>query len=96
MTVLFALILPIGNRFGSTLNHNDQQPMKSKRLQSNPDRPYKMTGLYLPSEQWELLNRVAFERAKTKGGRASVSALIVELVDKHQKQLEKELASASR
>ena len=55
-----------------------------------------MTGLYLPSEQWELLNRVAFERAKSKGGRASVSALIVELVDKHQKQLKKGLASANR
>jgi hypothetical protein len=41
---------------------------------------------------WEMLNRVAFERAKRRGGRASVSALLVELVQRHRKELEKELA----
>ena len=39
----------------------------------------------------ELLNRVAFERAKRHGGRQSVSALLVELVQRHRKELEREL-----
>jgi hypothetical protein len=56
-------------------------------------RPYKTTGLHLPADLWELLNRVAFERARTKGGRASVSALLVDMIEKHRKELEKELAS---
>jgi hypothetical protein len=55
-------------------------------------RQYKTTGFHLPKNLWELLNRVAFERARTKGGRASVSALLVELVERHKKELEKELA----
>jgi hypothetical protein len=60
------------------------------------ERVYKTTGLHLPEELWVLLNRVAFERARTKGGRASVSALLVEMIEQHRKQLEKELASATR
>ena len=36
----FAVILPIGNRIGSKLNYYRQQPMKSKRIQTNLDRPY--------------------------------------------------------
>lgn len=60
------------------------------------ERPYKTTGLHLPADLWELLNRVAFERAKRRGGRASVSALLVEMIERHRKELEKELASAAR
>ena len=60
------------------------------------DRPYKTTGLHLPADLWELLNRVAFERAKTRGGRASISALLVDMIELHRKELEKELAAASR
>jgi hypothetical protein len=60
------------------------------------ERPYKTTGLHLPSDLWELLNRVAFERARTKGGRASVSALLVDMIEQHRKELEKELAAANR
>lgn len=58
------------------------------------DRPYKTTGLHLPADLWELLNRVAFERAKMRGGRASVSALLVEMIERHRKELEKELAAS--
>jgi hypothetical protein len=43
-----------------------------------------------------LLNRVAFERARTRGGRASVSALLVAMIEKHRKELQKTLASANR
>ena len=56
-----------------------------------PERTYKTTGINLPSDIWELLNRCAFERAKKHGGRPSVSALLVDLVQRHRKELEKEL-----
>ena len=58
---------------------------------SAPDQPYKTTGINLPADVWELLNRVAFERAKERGGRPSVSALLVDLVQRHRKELEREL-----
>jgi hypothetical protein len=60
------------------------------------ERPYKTTGLHLPEELWVLLNRVAFERARRNGGRASVSALLVEMIERHRKELEKELAAGTR
>jgi hypothetical protein len=59
-------------------------------------RTHRTTGINLPVETWELLRRVAFERSRQSGGRGSVSALLVELVDRHRRELEKELASASR
>ena len=64
-------------------------PSKAEVEQS--ERTHKTTGINLPVEIWELLNRVAFERAKKYGGRASVSALLVDLVERHRKELEKEL-----
>jgi hypothetical protein len=62
-------------------------------LKSRPDAPeqYKTTGINLPLDVWELLNRVAFQRAKQRGGRPSVSGLLVNLVQRHRKELEKEL-----
>jgi hypothetical protein len=57
-------------------------------------RTNRTTGINLPTDIWELLNRVAFERAKRQGGRPSVSALLVNLVEQHRKQLERELAAA--
>lgn len=59
-------------------------------------RPYKTTGLHLPADLWELLNRVAFERAKARGGRASVSALLVDMIEEHRKALELELRKTVR
>jgi hypothetical protein len=71
--------------------------MAKKRAALDPqERRYKTTGVHLPADLWELLNRVAFERAKKYGGRASVSALLVDLIERHQKELEKELAASSR
>jgi len=71
--------------------------MAKKTATSEPqERPYKTTGVHLPADLWELLNRVAFERARTKGGRASVSALLVQMIERRRKELKKELASASR
>ena len=45
----------------------------------------------LPFDVWELLNRVAFQLAKERGGRPSVSGLLVDLVQRHRRELEKEL-----
>jgi hypothetical protein len=66
------------------------------RAEKPQERKNRTTGINLPAEMWELLNRVAFERAKRFGGRGSVSALLVQLVERHRKELEKELASSSR
>ena len=60
------------------------------------ERTHRTTGINLPTETWELLRRVAFERTRRSGGRGSVSALLVQLVERHKRELEKELASASR
>ena len=60
------------------------------------ERPYKTTGVHLPADLWELLNRVAFERARTRGGRASVSALLVEMIESNRAALEVELGKATR
>jgi hypothetical protein len=57
---------------------------------------YRTTGINLPTPIWELLNRIAFERARKYGGRPSVSKLLVDLVERHRKELEKELAESSR
>jgi hypothetical protein len=54
-------------------------------------RTHQTTGVNLPMDEWEMLNRVAFTRSKKYGGRPSVSALLVELVERHRKELEKEL-----
>jgi len=64
--------------------------------QKPQERTHRTTGINLPTDIWELLNRVAFERARRSGGRGSVSALLVQLVERHKRKLEKELASATR
>jgi len=66
-------------------------PSKPKPEDTAIERTHRTTGINLPSGIWELLNRVAFERAKKFGGRPSVSKLLVELVERHRKELEKEL-----
>jgi hypothetical protein len=63
---------------------------------SAQERPYKTTGVHLPADLWVLLNRVAFERARTRGGRASVSALLAEMIEKNRKALELELGKMVR
>jgi hypothetical protein len=70
------------------------KPPRTKATSRTPeiiDRTHRTTGINLPSDVWELLNRVAFNRSKLYGGRPSVSALIVEMVARHRKELEKEL-----
>ena len=51
---------------------------------------YKTTGVHLPVPLWKLLNMVAFGRARTTGGRTSVSALLVKIIEKNRRELELE------
>jgi hypothetical protein len=70
---------------------------KVRQMAPKPEeRKTRSTGIVMPSETWLLLRRVALERSRRSGGRGSVSALLVELVDRHKRELEKELAAASR
>ena len=64
-------------------------PPKSEHEQ--PERSHITSGINLPFDVYQLLNRVAFQRALKRGGRPSVSALLVDLVQRHRKELEKEL-----
>ena len=64
---------------------------KPKNAEPVAERTHQTTGINLPIELWSLLNRVAFGRALRQGGRPSVSALLVELIERHRKELEKEL-----
>jgi hypothetical protein len=48
------------------------------------------TAIHIPENTWKLLRAVAFHRAQDQGGRASVSKLIVELVERHREELEHE------
>jgi hypothetical protein len=68
-----------------------RQKLKSTARTLQAERTHITTGINLPADIWELLHKVSFERAKNYGGRPSVSALLVELVQKHRKELEKEL-----
>ena len=67
-----------------------------KDVASVSSRRFRTTGVHLPADLWELLNRVAFERARNKGGRASVSALLVEMIERNRKALELELGKTPR
>jgi len=72
---------------------------KQQTRQATPksqQRTHRTTGINLPNETWLLLRQVALARSVRSGRGSSVSALLVDLVDRHRKELEKELASASR
>ncbi len=48
------------------------------------------TAIHIPRSTWKLLRAVAFKRANDSVGRASVSALLVDLTEQHREELEKE------
>ena len=81
--------MPVPKRYTESEMATKKRPPKPEP--EEPERTYKTTGINLPSDIWELLNRCAFERAKKYGGRPSVSALLTALVQRHRKELEKEL-----
>jgi hypothetical protein len=61
---------------------------------SAPPRETLTTAIHLPRATWTLLRAVAFKRAQTQGGRASVSSLLVELVEQHRAELEQEAGTS--
>ena len=61
---------------------------------STPPRETLTTAIHLPRATWTLLRAVAFKRAQTQGGRASVSSLLVELVEQHRAELEQEAGTS--
>ena len=48
------------------------------------------TAIHIRREHWDLLRRVAFARAQASGGRASVSAVIGDLVEANRGKLERD------
>ncbi len=64
--------------------------MKKKARQQMPAGRIVTSSIGMPESTWRLLRAVAFKRAAAKGGRASVSALLVELVERNRKNFERE------
>lgn len=64
----------------------------TKKPRKQSDAPVGMltTAIHIRRDHWELLRRVAFARAAASGGRASVSAVITELVEANRAKLEKD------
>jgi len=54
------------------------------------DEPQRTTGINLPAEIHALMKAVAMKRQRDHGGRASVSGVVVGLVEKNRAALEKE------
>jgi len=48
------------------------------------------TAIVIPKDVWNLLREVAFRRAQSSGGRASVSEVLRSLIEIHRAELEKE------
>lgn len=67
-------------------------PTKSLEQAANSALPAETitTAIHIPKPTWRLLRAVAFRRAQDQGGRASVSKLIAELVERHRRELERE------
>ena len=51
---------------------------------------YLTTAIHIPRDTHRLLRAVAFKRAQAAGGRASVSAIITQLVEDHREELTRE------
>ena len=73
----------------------DTLGVAAKAKKTGEDEPAEMmtTAMHIRRDHWKLLRVVAHKRAIETGGRASVSALITELVERHRKELEDEAGS---
>jgi hypothetical protein len=70
----------------------ERKPAAPKAKPGPEERSHITSGINLPVDVYQLLNRVAFQRSLRQGGRPSVSGVIVSLVEQHRRELEKELA----
>jgi hypothetical protein len=76
---------------GDTLLMMPKRTSPSKPAPEQTERTHVTSGINLPVDVYQLLNRAAFSRSLKNGGRPSVSGLLVQLVERHRKELEKEL-----
>ena len=60
-----------------------------------PEGQMTTTAIHVPKATLSLLRRVAVARADDAGGRPSVSAVLVDLVERARKELEQEAADGS-
>lgn len=60
-------------------------------MTARPQAKSVTTAVHLKRETWLLLRAVAFRRAEVGGGRASVSKLVEELVERHRSEFTKEI-----
>ena len=81
---------------GDTLSTMPKRTSTPKPAPDQTERTHVTSGINLPVDVYQLLNRVAFARSLKVGGRPSVSALLVDLVQRHRKELERELGGESR
>ncbi len=64
--------------------HNGRRPPVSEEAPGG----MMTTAIHIRRDHWELLRRAAFNRAITAGGRASVSAVLTEMIEQHRDELE--------
>lgn len=64
--------------------------VKKPRKTAAPTTATLTTAIHIRRDHWDLLRRVAFARAQASGGRASVSAVIGDLVESNRGKLEKD------
>jgi hypothetical protein len=65
------------------------KPAKRAGKAAAPTADTLTTAIHIRREHWELLRRAAFARAERTGGRASVSAVLGELIERHRAELER-------
>jgi len=68
----------------------EAEPPASHAAASRPSDEMTTTAIHIPKATLALLRRVAVERANLNGGRPSVSAVLVNLVEQNRAELERE------
>ena len=63
--------------------HNGRRPPVSEEAPGG----MMTTAIHIRRDHWELLRRAAFTRATTAGGRASVSAVLTEMIERHRDEI---------
>jgi predicted GIY-YIG superfamily endonuclease len=63
--------------------HNGRRPPVSEEAPGG----MMTTAIHIRRDHWELLRRAAFARATTAGGRASVSAVLTDLIERHRDEI---------
>lgn len=81
---------PISRRISPSDAREQLEALSARARPERSAEPTTTTAVHLPRRTLALLRRVATERANRDGGRASVSAVIVGLVEAQREELERE------